>query len=76
VERLIAELKRICPKLQIIVSSARPEIERVAREAVAAAFIGKMSPPQKLIATMRSIDLSPSSIGEIKKDTVLDQDHE
>lgn len=49
---LLLNLRQICPGLRVIVLSARSEAGREALVAGAEAFVCKMDPPDKLLATI------------------------
>jgi two-component system response regulator DevR len=52
---LLSTLKRVCPGLHVIVLSVRQETCREALAAGAEAFVCKMDPPDKLLATIDEV---------------------
>ena len=52
---LLSTLKQVCPGLQVIVLSVRQEACQPALAAGAAAFVCKMDPPDKLLATIEAV---------------------
>jgi DNA-binding NarL/FixJ family response regulator len=56
ITEVIAELKKLGQRPQIIVLSVRPEVESEAISAGADAFVTKAKSPDRLLATLRKIE--------------------
>jgi DNA-binding NarL/FixJ family response regulator len=52
IDRLMAALRRSCPKSVIIALSSRLEAQRIAIQSGADAFVSKSSPPEQLLAAI------------------------
>jgi DNA-binding NarL/FixJ family response regulator len=52
---LLPALRALCPRLQVIVLSGRPEARRAALAAGADAFVSKGDPPERLLKTLRAV---------------------
>jgi DNA-binding NarL/FixJ family response regulator len=52
----LSTLREACPGLVVIVLSGRPEARRAALATGADAFVSKTDPPQRLLATLRSVE--------------------
>lgn len=57
---LLPEMQAICPRLHVIVLSARPEVCPQALDTGADAFVCKIDPPEKLLAAIERIASDPS----------------
>ncbi len=53
-ERIVASLRRLCPRLRIVVLSGWPEVRPEALDAGADAFVSKGDPPDVLLAAIRN----------------------
>ena len=48
-------LKLLCPGVNVIVLSGRPEVDQLALDAGADAFISKADPPEKLVEAIQAV---------------------
>ncbi len=55
-DRLVAALRRMCPRLRVVVLSGWPEVRAGALNAGADAFVSKGDPPDMLLAAIRSLN--------------------
>ncbi len=53
-EKLLPEIRRICPDLRIIVLGEQPEARCAALSAGADAFINRTNPPEQLLTVLKS----------------------
>ena len=63
VHYLMSALHAICPGLQVIALSGRPEMRQAAMEAGVDAFVCKCDPPESLLAAFEDIALNPVRTG-------------
>jgi DNA-binding NarL/FixJ family response regulator len=49
-------LRMLCPQVAVIALSGRPEVYQEALSAGVDAFVSKMDPPERLLATLRAIN--------------------
>jgi DNA-binding NarL/FixJ family response regulator len=52
---LLPALQKICPDLQVIALSGRPDVEQAALTAGAQAFVNKADPPEQLLVAIQSV---------------------
>lgn len=53
--RMVAELKRHFPELEIVAMSGRPELRKKAVAAGVDGFISKVDPPERLVSQLHSV---------------------
>lgn len=61
--RVLARLRSLNARLRVIVLSTRPEDAAAARAAGADAFLSKVDPPQRVLATVRAVMSSVQGAG-------------
>ena len=60
----VPTLRTICPDLMIIALSVRSETGQEALSAGADAFISKVDPPERLLATLHDMDRNRAAVGD------------
>lgn len=50
----LAAIRRLCPRVEVVVLSSRPGAGRAAQAAGAHAFVSKSDPPERLLAAVRA----------------------
>ena len=63
-EHLLSALHIQCPNLRVIALSGRPEARQAALAAGADAFVSKGDPPERLLATLRTVGLKDENAEE------------
>jgi DNA-binding NarL/FixJ family response regulator len=55
-DKIMVELRTLCPRLKVIALSGLPEARRAALDAGADAFVSKGDPPERLLGALRQVE--------------------